>query len=186
MADCDNDRFLPIHAPTIMMIVICGVTGSGKTSIASQLAHELGWHYIEGDDYHSAVNIEKMRRGMPLSDDDRWPWLDALAHDLARFAKCGLSFVATCSALKRDYRDRLRSIAPGMVFIQLTVAPAVLRKRVEARSNHFAGANLIDSQLMIFEKLSADEGLIIEATGEIEDIVTTIRKELINDGIEAD
>jgi len=186
MADCDNDRFLPIHAPTITMIVICGVTGSGKTRIASQLAHELGWHYIEGDDYHPAVNIEKMRRGMPLSDDDRRPWLDALAHDLARLAIRGLSFVATCSALKRDYRDRLRSVVPGIVFIQLAVAPDVLQKRVEARSNHFAGANLIDCQLMIFETLSTDEGLIIDATGEIEDIVTIIRKKLIKDGIEAD
>ncbi|QFY41815.1 AAA family ATPase [Candidatus Methylospira mobilis] len=169
-----------------MMVVICGVTGSGKTSIALQLAYELGWHYIEGDDYHPVVNIEKMRRGIPLSDADRRPWLDALAHDLTRFAKCRLSFVATCSALKRDYRDRLRSTVPGIVFIQLTVAPDMLRKRVEARSNHFAGANLIDSQLMTFEALSADEGLIIEATGEIEDIVTVIRTKLNNEGMEAD
>src|ERR1051325_6625221 len=90
------------------MIIILGVSGAGKTTVGKVLARELGWQFLEGDDFHPAANIEKMRSGRPLTDEDRWPWLNCLRRQIEQLLAAGQNAVLACSALKRAYRDRLR------------------------------------------------------------------------------
>ena len=91
-----------------MIIIVFGVSGAGKTTVGKLLARELGWQFLEADDFHPAANIEKMRRGHPLTDEDRWPWLDRLREQIEQLLSAGENAVLACSALKRAYRDRLR------------------------------------------------------------------------------
>ncbi len=144
-----------------MQIVVMGVSGSGKTVVGRALAKRLDLPYADGDSFHSAANIAKMKRGVPLDDADRAPWLDAVGQWLE--SKQG---VVSCSALKRAYRDRLRAFAPNAFFVQLNVSEATLRARVEAREHHFMPGSLLKSQLATLEPLAADEnGVAIDNTG---------------------
>lgn len=144
-------------------LVCMGVSGSGKTVLARELAAHLEWPFAEGDDFHPAANKEKMRAGIPLDDEDREPWLDALMHWLDGHGKAGRSTVSTCSALKRDYRDHLRGAAGLMVFIFLDPPSDVLKDRVQHRHGHFMPATLLGSQLETLEPLAPDEpGLVCE------------------------
>lgn len=137
-------------------VVVMGVSGTGKSTIAAALAREHGWDFVEGDDFHPRGNVAKMRAGTPLTDDDRWPWLDALAARLARAGEGRV--VLTCSALRRAYRDVLRGpSAPGEVFfLHLSAAEDVLAARMRARE-HFMPPALLHSQLEALEPLQHDE-----------------------------
>lgn len=143
----------PLH------LVVMGVTATGKTSVARRLAEELGWPFEEGDEHHPASNIEKMAAGVPLDDEDRRPWLEILAGLLGRDHAAGRSSVLTCSALRRSYRDLLRSEVPGesVFFVHLAADFEVLRDRMAQRTGHFMPASLLQSQFDTLEPLEPDE-----------------------------
>lgn len=155
------------HAGGGEALVLIGVSGSGKSTVARRLAPALAATYLEGDDYHPSANIAKMRAGTALTDVDRWPWLDKLGQAIAAHGAQGRSVVVACSALRRAYRDRLASAARRpLTFIHLTIAPDILRARMQARHQHFMPAALLDSQLKTLEPLGADErGTTIAETG---------------------
>lgn len=134
-----------------------GVSGAGKTTLAAQLAHHLGWPVADADDFHPASNIAKMTAGCPLTDDDRWPWLAAIRDWLADHAAAGRGCIVTCSALKRCYRDLLREASGRVRFIHLTGDPAALADRLNRRAGHFMPAGLLPSQLLALEPLEPDE-----------------------------
>jgi gluconokinase len=144
-------------------LVVMGVSGSGKTTLADALGERLGWPVIEGDELHPAANVAKMRAGHPLTDEDRWPWLDAVAARIGEHEAAGRSCVVTCSALRRIYRDRLARGHPSVRFVQVTAEPSVLRERISRRTGHFMPASLLQSQLDTLEPLETDEpGVVLE------------------------
>ncbi|KOU54627.1 MULTISPECIES: gluconokinase [unclassified Streptomyces] len=152
-----------------LTIVVMGVAGTGKTTIGPLVAARLGVPYAEGDDFHPAANVAKMSAGIPLDDDDRRPWLDAIgawAH-----GRAGLGGVVSSSALKRRYRDRLRAAAPGLVFLHLTGDRALIERRMAERTGHFMPAALLDSQFATLQPLGPDEaGVAVDVSGTPEDI----------------
>jgi gluconokinase len=151
------------------VVVVMGVAGTGKTTVGPLVAERLGVPYAEGDDFHPEANIAKMSAGVPLDDTDRWPWLDAIG----RWAhgREGLGGVVSSSALKRSYRDRLRSAAPGIVFLHLTGDRALIEGRMAARTGHFMPAALLDSQFATLQPLGEDEaGVAVDVAGGPEDI----------------
>ncbi|MFB7335647.1 gluconokinase [Streptomyces adustus] len=154
---------------TPQVVVVMGVAGTGKTTIGPLLAARLGVPYAEGDDFHPQANIARMSAGIPLTDEDRWPWLDAIggwAHERA-----GLGGVVSCSALKRSYRDRLRASAPGLVFVHLAGDRALIEDRMSHRQGHFMPTALLDSQFATLQPLQADEaGVTVDVAGDPEDI----------------
>ncbi|MEV0039606.1 gluconokinase [Streptomyces sp. NPDC050804] len=153
------------------VVVVMGVSGTGKTTVGPLLAAALGVPYAEGDDFHPPANIAKMSAGVPLDDMDRWPWLDAIgswAHERA-----GLGGVVSSSALKRAYRDRLRAAAPGAVFLHLTGDRALIGRRLAERKGHFMPVALLDSQFAALENLAADEaGVAVDVSGTPQEITT--------------
>ncbi|WP_326596763.1 gluconokinase [Streptomyces sp. NBC_01803] len=146
------------------VIVVMGVTGTGKTTIGTRLASALDVPYAEGDDFHSPANIAKMSAGIPLDDADRWPWLDAIGRWAAE--RAGQGGVVSCSALKRVYRDRLRVAAPELFFLHLTGDRDVIHRRMSERKGHYMPPSLLDSQLAALEPLRADEaGADVDISG---------------------
>ncbi|MCI0384831.1 gluconokinase [Streptomyces sp. CNQ085] len=141
-----------------------GVSGSGKTTVGTALAERLGVPYAEADDFHPPGNVAKMASGVPLTDADRAPWLDAIAAWLkARGADGG---VVTCSALKRAYRDRLRRAAPELFFLHLDGSPELIGERLTGRTGHFMPSALLRSQFETLEALDADEaGAVVPIDG---------------------
>ncbi len=137
-----------VSEPTFL--VLMGVTATGKTTVGRLLAARTGWRFAEGDAYHPPENVAKMRRGIPLEDPDRWPWLAAIADDIARWRAAGRSAIVTCSALKRAYRDLLRRSGP-LHFVHLTGDPALLAARMAARRGHYMPPSLLPSQLATLE-----------------------------------
>jgi gluconokinase len=153
-----------------------GVSGTGKTTIAVRLAECLGWTFVEGDDLHPPANIAKMSAGIPLDDDDRRPWLEALASLQAFHHAEGVSTVLTCSALKRCYRDVLRSRVPegSVTFVHLVAPWDVLRRRMESRE-HFMPASLLQSQFDALEPLGADEhGVEVDVSHPVAEVVDAV------------
>jgi len=142
-------------------VVVMGVSGSGKTTVAELLATKLGWRFIEGDRLHPPANVEKMRQGIPLTDADRAPWLDRIGEELKRWAAEGESGVLTCSALKRAYRDRIRAARPDVRFVYLKGSEALIASRVAARHHEYMPASLLRSQFAAFEEPTPDEGVIV-------------------------
>ncbi len=138
-------------------VVVMGVAGCGKSSLGAALAQDLGLSLLEGDDRHSAVSREKMRQGIALTDGDRAGWLDELAGELRAHPQ---GLVLTCSALRRAYRDRLRSAAPGLRFIYLEISREAALARVAARPAHFFSASLVDSQFATLEPPSGEPGVL--------------------------
>lgn len=156
-------------------VVVMGVAGSGKSTIAHGLADRLGWPVAEGDDFHSAENIAKMTAGHPLTDEDRWPWLDRIAAWTADEDWAGRSTLVTCSALRRVYRDRLRTAPGRTVFVHMVGSPEVLAARLTARTDHFMPASLLPSQLATLEPLEPDEdGVVIDIEQEVEQMLDCI------------
>jgi gluconokinase len=141
-----------------MLILVMGVTGSGKTTIGKLLAQRLKCIFLDADDFHSVANRDKMHRGIPLSDADRAPWLAAIHDELVRLNTAGQSVVLACSALKQEYRDTLATgLSLTIVFLRGTVDQ--LQRNLAARTNHFAGESLVPSQLATLEEPS---GVIVE------------------------
>ena len=152
--------------PAPPIVVLTGVSGSGKTTIGLALAERLGWQFQEGDALHPPANCEKMANGVPLDDADRAPWLQALADWIDRQQRSGQPALLTCSALKRRYREVLRAGRANVWFVHLRVDPAVLVQRVRARPGHFMPASLLPSQLALYEPFAAGEpGLELDAEG---------------------
>lgn len=139
----------------IMRMVVMGVSGCGKSSVGLELAKQLGARFIDGDDLHPAENKAKMSAGIPLNDNDRWPWLDLVGESLADSVPGGT--VVACSALKRVYRERILAAAPGTVFIHLTGSRDLLWERMSSRPDHFMPVSLLDSQLATLQNLDIDE-----------------------------
>ena len=153
-------------------IVVMGVSGSGKSTVARAVAERLGWDYVEGDDLHPRANVDKMRAGHPLDDADRWPWLDRVAEVIAAQQA---DVVLTCSALKRAYRDRLRAASDGVSYAFLSVGEDVLRDRLAHRTGHYMPATLLDSQLAALEPLGPDErGVTVTGSGDPQDAAQRI------------
>jgi carbohydrate kinase (thermoresistant glucokinase family) len=139
------------------LYVVMGVAGSGKSVIGAALAHALGVEFVEGDRYHSAENIERMSRGVPLTDDDRAQWLRSLARRIREAREAGTGLVMSSSALKRSYRDILRAEAGDVRFVFLRGERALIAERLAGRSGHFMPPSLLDSQLATLEEPSPDE-----------------------------
>jgi gluconokinase len=135
-------------------IVIMGVSGSGKTTVGQLLGAHLGLPYCDGDDLHPQANIDKMAAGTPLTDEDRWPWLELVGKWLADHPEGG---IIGCSSLRRSYRDLIRRAAPEAVFIHVHGTPDVLGRRMSHRPGHFMPTSLLDSQLEALEMLGEDE-----------------------------
>ncbi len=148
-----------------------GVSATGKTTVAAELAEELGCEFIEGDELHPRQNIEKMESGVPLSDEDRWPWLQAIAELVAVKDDEGVSTVVTCSALRRSYRRVLADAAPTF-FVHLHAPFEVLEARMRLRTKHFMPTGLLRSQFDTLEELGDDEpGEVIDVTPPVDEVV---------------
>lgn len=159
-------------------IVMMGVSGSGKSVVGAALAAALGVPFADGDDLHPRANVEKMRAGVPLADEDRWPWLDRCGAWLAEHDGGG---VLACSALRRSYRDRLRTHASSVRFVELDVDEAVLTDRLARRTGHFMPASLLASQLATLEPLADDEPgvrVAVPADGDVAATATLVRERL--------
>lgn len=142
------------------LVIVMGVSGCGKSSVAQSLAERLDLPFIEGDALHPATNVAKMSAGLPLSDADRWPWLQKIGVELRQLRQSG-GAVATCSALKRAYRDALREAAgPDLIFVHMSGSRALLEERMKKRKGHFMPAALLDSQLATLEIPDAEENAI--------------------------
>ncbi len=143
------------------VLVVMGVSGSGKSTVAKPVATRLGWPFQEGDDLHPAANVAKMKAGIALDDADRAPWLDAVADWIGQRLRIGSGGVVTCSALRRAYRDRLRQAGDGVEFVYLEGSKAVIAARVAQRQGHFMPPALLDSQFATLETPTSDEHAIV-------------------------
>jgi len=154
-----------------MHVVVMGVSATGKTAVGKPLARELDCEFVEGDSLHPRTNIEKMSQGIPLTDEDRWPWLQAIADLVAAKDSEGTSTVVTCSALRRSYRKLLTDPAPAF-FVHLDAPFEVLEGRMQHRRKHFMPTALLRSQFDTLEPLAADEpGAVIDVSAPLREVV---------------
>jgi gluconokinase len=159
------------------ILVMMGVSGSGKSTAADILADRLGWDFVEGDDLHPPVNVAKMRAGEPLTDEDRWPWLEVISTWITEHLRRARPGIVTCSALRRVYRDRL--FQPGVVFVHLHGPRALLAERMGERKGYYMPATLLDSQLQTLEPLQPDEqGIVVSIEGSTEQQAEEILRRL--------
>ncbi len=149
---------LPVHFKQKPVVIVMGVSGSGKSTVGLALARQLGLPFLDADDFHPPANVDKMSRAIPLSDEDRWPWLAALSSGMADAADRTGGVVATCSALKRCYREYLlKQVARPLMFVFLDGDRDTLYERMKQRSDHYMPVSLLDSQLATLERPHADE-----------------------------
>ena len=158
-----------------MIVIVMGVVGAGKTTIGLLLAGQLGWKFADADDFHPAANVEKIRQGIPLTDDDRRPWLERLRAAIADWIAENRNVVLACSALKRSYRQELDT-GPQVRFVYLKGRPDLIAQRLRAREGHFAGEPILASQ---FADLEEPEGAVTaDIASTPQQIVASIREKL--------
>jgi len=163
----------------VKVLVVMGVSGSGKSTIAAMLAQRLHWIYEDGDWFHPKSNIEKMHHGEPLNDEDRWPWLHAIAAWIDATRRAGNHGIVACSALKRAYRDILIGERKDVALIFLKGDRELIARRVAARADHFMPTNLLESQFKTLEEPQADERpIVISIVPHPREIVETIVNQL--------
>jgi gluconokinase len=160
-------------------LVVMGVSGSGKSTIAEQLAARLGWRYVDGDLFHPPANVAKMSAGHPLTDEDRWPWLRAIAAEIDRLAVAGTRAVVACSALKRAYRDILVHGRDDVRIVFLDGTKDLIAKRLAARKGHFMPPGLLDSQFKTLEPPQPSERPVtVSIDASVDGIVDDIVRQL--------
>jgi gluconokinase len=158
-----------------VIVLLMGPAGSGKTTVSELLASQLGWEFADGDSFHSPANIEKMSRGVPLDDNDRIPWLDAIRAAIEQWSSQRRNVVLACSALKKSYRERLQiNSAVRLVYLKGTFD--LLRQRLHARKGHYATEQILTSQFADLEEPA--DAITIDVARSPEDIVVEIRKQL--------
>ena len=159
------------------ILVLMGVSGSGKSTVAGVLAGATGWELLEGDDLHPPENVAKMASGHPLTDEDRWPWLDAIAAWIGVRTAADRPAIVTCSALRRRYRDRLAG--PHVLFVHLDGSRDRIGERLNARMHHYMPAGLLDSQIATLEPLDEDEqGIVVDVGASPQHIAAEIAERL--------
>lgn len=164
-----------VRRPVPAVLVVMGVSGSGKTTIGALLAGRLGWQFADGDDFHPPANVAKMQGGVPLTDADCWPWLHAIAAWIAERRHAGGHGVVACSALKRRYRAVLLDGGPAVRLIYLKGQPELIGRRVAARHGHFMPESLLLSQFEALEEPGPDEAaIVVEVVGDPGEIVDRI------------
>lgn len=138
-------------------VVVMGVSGSGKSTVAAGIAEAIGLHFIDGDSVHSKQSVSLMQAGIALTDEDRWPWLDRIGAQLVDAEQWPRGVVAACSALRRAYRDRIRAAAPGVRFVFLDGPASLIESRMVTRRGHFMPSQLLESQFQTLELPGIDE-----------------------------
>jgi gluconokinase len=172
-----GDRILATVSTSFSMpepcaIILMGVAGSGKTAVGSRAAKRLGWLFLDADDFHPPANVEKMKRGIPLDDNDRAPWLERMNAELRRLVAEGRSVILACSALKDAYREKLRDQLPEARFVFLDVDRNTLLERLQKRQAHFFPKELLDSQLATLEQ--PHDAFVVDANRPIDAVVDSI------------
>jgi gluconokinase len=166
-------------AQTPCALIVMGVSGSGKTTIAEKLAQRLNWSFEDGDRFHPASNVAKMSAGHPLTDEDRWPWLRAIADEIDRVCKAGARAVIACSALKRAYRDILVHGRSDVRIVYLNGNQPLIAKRLAARKGHFMPSGLLESQFKTLEPPELTENPVtVSIDASVESIVDDIVRQL--------
>ena len=158
-----------------MIVIVMGVVGAGKTTVGKLLASQLGWEFADADDFHPESNVEKIRHGIALTDEDREPWLDRLQEAIVRWIAGGKSVVLACSALKRAYRAKL-CVSPQVRFVYLKGSFALIADRLRSRHGHFAGESILASQLAELEE--PEQAITVEIRDAPEQMVAEIRRAL--------
>jgi gluconokinase len=151
-----------------------GVSGSGKTAVGTRLAEKLHYEFLDADNFHPPANIEKMKHSIPLTDEDRLPWLQNLHHELSSRLNREKSVILACSALKESYRTTLREGLPQVQFVYLKVDKATLQERLQKRPGHFFPKDLLDSQLATLE--APHDAIVVEENRPLDEVVDTIAK----------
>ena len=168
-------------AAPLRALVVMGVSSSGKSTIAEQLADRLGWHFEDGDSFHPPANVAKMSAGQPLTDEDRWPWLQAIANAIDRIANADSHVVVACSALKRAYRDVLVHGRNDVRIVYLDGSRELIAERMAKRKGHFMPPGLLDSQFKTLEPPAPDERPIsVSIDAPVDTIVDAIVGQLSN------
>ena len=156
----------------VRQVVVMGVSGVGKSTIAKGLSTLMRWQFAEGDAFHPEANLAKMSSGQPLTDEDRWPWLSTLGDWMSQEIAAGRSGIVTCSALRRAYRDLLREGRPEVVFCHLTAEEDLVANRIDARQDHFMPPSLLHSQYDTLEPLEPDEpGVEVSVAGSAAEVL---------------
>ena len=177
MPDAPHDA-----APRPPIIIVMGVSGAGKSTVAEQLAERFGCAFADGDEFHAASNIAKMRAGTPLTDDDRQSWLLAIAARVNAWRASGVGGVIACSALKRAYRRIIIADKPDVTLVYLRGDPPLIRRRLNERHHHFMPASLLDSQFATLEEPAADERpIVLDAAKSAPDLVAEVWRRLRGD-----
>ncbi|MEM8862967.1 MAG: gluconokinase [Chloroflexota bacterium] len=162
-----------------MIIILMGVSGSGKTSIGTELASHLDGKFFDGDDFHPAENVEKMKSGIPLDDADRAPWLNIIHNHMVQCQNDGLTAVIACSALKNSYRDQLAAgETSSAIFVYLKGSYELILSRMQARANHFFKADMLKTQFNALEEPSQNEAIIVDINQSPNEVVEAIISQL--------
>lgn len=161
----------------IKVVILMGVSGCGKTTIGQSLANQLGWLFIESDDYHSEEDVHKMANGIPLTDEDRWPWIKRLHLVLHEHIKQDQSLVLACSALKESYRRKINGELSGIHYVYMKGDFGTIQERMVQREDHYMKANMLQSQFDVLEEPA--DAIIVDITQSPENIVKEILDKLI-------